>query len=87
MNPFVIELQLLLRFLVFGSDKLRLPASWLADVDRLAAYEAYTKRQRWQGVVVADVAEMRRRAFWVAIAAKRQPAPKLAFSADRVSQR
>lgn len=76
----------ILRFIVFGSDELVLPKTWLANTDRLAQYEAYTKRQWWQGSVTKDVAATRRDAFWAAIAAKRQPTAKVA-KFERVSQR
>ena len=62
-----------LRYLLHGSNDLWMPRTWLADTDRLALYEAYTKRQHWQGRVVADTNETRRKAFWRAVAAKRQP--------------
>lgn len=58
------------RYLVMGSDDLILSRDWLADRDRLAVYEAWTRDQLNQGSVVADTAAMRRRAFWRAVDAK-----------------
>jgi len=46
------------RWLVGGSDVLTLPKSWLADTDRLAAYEAFTARQLQQGKVTRTVEEL-----------------------------
>jgi hypothetical protein len=60
------------RYLLYGSEELILPKSWLANRDRLRAYEGYTRRQHQQGSIVAGVAEMRRRAFWQAMEAKQQ---------------
>ena len=61
-----------LDWLLNGSDDLTMPKTWLADHDRLRAYSHYTRRQRFQGSITADVAEMRRRVFWEAVAAKRE---------------
>ncbi len=76
------------RYLVFGGDDLYLSPTWLADTDRLALYEAYTKRQWWQGSVTQDVASMRRRAFWEALEGKRDDPPvvlKAAFGKRKIS--
>jgi hypothetical protein len=59
------------RYLFHGSDVLTMPKTWLADTDRLAQYEAYTKRQWFQGRVVRGVEETRRAAFWQRVEAKR----------------
>ena len=61
------------RYLLRGSDELRMHKAWLADTDKLKCYEAYTRRQLQQGSVVKDVAAMRRDAFWKLIAEKAQP--------------
>lgn len=61
-----------LDFLLHGSDEMTLPQSWLANRERIRAYDHWTRRQRFQGSITADVDEMRRRAFWEAVAAKRE---------------
>ena len=60
------------RWLLNGSEEMVMSKEWLANRDRLRHYTGYTMRQRHQGRVVADVDEMRRRAFWEAVAAKRE---------------
>ena len=62
-----------LDYLLHGSDEMTMPRHWLADVERLASYEAWTARENASAYVVADVAEMRRRAFWKNLDAKKQP--------------
>ena len=61
-----------LDYLLNGSNEMTLPKSWLENRERLRAYDHYTRRQRFQGSIAADVDEMRRRAFWEAHAAKRE---------------
>jgi hypothetical protein len=73
----------ILRWLFHGSDVLTMPKTWLADVDRLAVYEAYTKRQWHQGRIVRGVEDMRRAAFWRAVEAKRQPGRVAQFGRGR----
>lgn len=63
----------LFRYLVSGSEELVLPKDWLANTERLRRYDHWTKRQRYQGSIVADTREMRRRAFWKAVEATRTP--------------
>lgn len=75
----------ILRYLLFGPTVLYLPKSWLANTDRLALYEAYTKRQWQQGSVVKDVAATRRDAFWEARV--NRPAAKVTKFPERLVQR
>lgn len=63
------------RYLLFGSDELVMPKTWL-ESGKVREATAYTMRQLQQGSVVSDVAAMRRRAFWQAVEAK-QAEPKL----------
>ena len=53
------------RWLWHGSGELMMPKSWLADTDRLAAYEAWTARQAISRVE-KDTAHFARQAFWQA---------------------
>lgn len=64
-------------YLLRGSDELTMPKDWL-EGPRLREYTRYTMRQLQQGAVVSNVAAMRRRAFWEAQEAKKQPAANVA---------
>lgn len=81
-------IQRLIDWLMNGSDELVMSKSWLANRDRLRLYDHYTKRQRFQGAITADVDEMRRRDFWEAVAAKAQRTRKSNVAEfPRVSER
>ena len=77
-----------LRYLLFGTDEMFLPKSWLRNKDRIGNYVGYTRRQHQQGAVVTTPDQMQQRAvleqraaasraFWAAVAAK-QAKPKAA---------
>lgn len=68
------------RYLLHGSDEMVMSKSWLADTERLARYDAYTRHQRDQGAIVSTPAQMahaeavawrQRQAFWADIEARR----------------
>ena len=47
-----------LDWLLNGSDDLTMPKTWLANHDRLRAYAHYTRRQRFQGVIMRTPEEL-----------------------------
>ena len=63
-----------LDYLLHGSDTLMLPKTWLEDRERLARYEAWTRRENESWVVSKDTAATARERFWQRMEAKRQPA-------------
>lgn len=58
------------RWLLDGADENTMPDTWMRE--RLPEYVAYTRQQLDQGRVVTDSKEMGYRAFWEAVAAKRE---------------
>jgi hypothetical protein len=62
------------RYLLYGSDELVMPQSWLADTTRLRVYVGYTYRQLQQGSIVKDTAQTRRDAFWARVERRRNMA-------------
>jgi len=61
-----------LDWLIAGHDADTMPPEWMAT--RLAEHDRWTRAQQQPGMalIVADSAEMARRQFWVAVAAKKQ---------------
>jgi hypothetical protein len=61
----------LIRYVVWGSDEQYLHPEWLENKERLAAYEAWTLKQR-EGMVTKNTAHFQREAFWVAMEEKQK---------------
>lgn len=58
-------------WLKHGPSETYLPASWLANTDRLDGYTLWTEREKQSAFVSKGVDHFRRQAFWQSVESKR----------------